>query len=1136
MLCGLVAKEIYAGCSDATGKATINEVYKLTTGTGTASFVEIKIIDETLTSAVYDEWTLQVCYKPSKKNLDCKSYNVSDFIDNFPWLYIQAPTFEDKYLDFKKGFDITLRGDATDNGGADSQEVIDYLDTKNFFEQDLDGCSTGDLPYWFGSQSTNNGTKLAKRISDGTGGWEIVNSNDESETPGANNDGEPEPAPSCDAIFPGAQPFGGSGSIVTGSNRPLCNGVDCSFEGFTSVGSINLNSSLGSFPEQWGAWTFNDNEYNYYTSSPSGENYRLLTSGGTTAIYISGSSVFKKGAGLNVPFTGTGNPSELLIVVDGDLKIEENAVVNGFIYVKGDVVLEKGITFNGAVSATGTFDVKENGRYTYDTSMLNGFDPHGFCEPVSTPTIDHYQIIHDGNGLTCDAEIVTIKACTNTYDGSCTLSTDAVILDVKATGSSSVIDTISFTGTGTASIAYTIAESTVLSLENVSIAATNPTVCFDGSTTNCNLVFADTGFRFFSNTESMPIPEQISGKPSNTGFNSSPLKLQAVEKNPITGACEAALVDNVSVELSASCKNPSACIVGKKVVINSLATDTAISTQDNGATIAYSNVAMDFGTNIENVAEFVFTYPEAGQMQLHARYNIPDKNGAPSDNFMLGSSNNFVVRPFGFYVNVADNPKAQTAGGDKFIAAGEDFSTSLTAVQWQAADDDLSGEENDGVPDTGADLSDNTVTINFGNEIAPEQATITDMLYLPSPGTEGTLTNVDFTNFNGGIDTNTMTYNEVGIVNFNANLISGAYIGASDITGSEPYVGRFIPHHFKLTIGLDGELKSVCDLTSPSSEMTFAYSGQMSSESSGKGALQYLFRPEVIITPQAKLNTHTKNYTGDFDKLLLSGVSRFEVNDGTGTLVLAPIEDAVRDGVDDTNKVKLTANFTDGSLTEASGVLSFEYSLEDNFVYTHEQNSEILPFTSTIHLSLASVIDEDGVTADDADGNGDTGVAEDSVITLNPTGREIRFGRAYLENSFGPETSTLGQVLSVEYFDGTNFVLADTDTCTKYNSTNVSFGSPNEVSLDADDIPAVSGFFVDIVDEPDGVTRKIVLPAAGEGNQGAVEVIYDIYSWLEYDWDWNGVTAKEFNENPSAVATFGLFRGNDRIIYQREVH
>jgi len=918
MLCSLISKESYAACSDAAGKATINEVYKLTTGTGTASFIEIKIIDEVVTSAVYDEWTLQVCYEPSNNNLDCKSYNVSDFTDNFPWLYIQAPTFEDEYLDFKKGFDITLRGDATDNGGADSQEIIDYVVTEDFFEQDLDGCSVDDLPYWFGSLSTNNGTKLAKRITDGTGSWEIVNFNDESETPGANNDGP----------------------------------------------------------------------------------------------------------------------------------------------------------------------------------------------------IDHFEIdAIDGQGLTCEADNITIRACAN---AACSiLNTNATDVVLSINGSEH--KTVTVIGSTEATFNYTTAGIATLSLDKTY-------ECVNGNPNDCDVTFSDTGFRFFSNTEGTDIPTQLSGKPSDTGFNASTLKVQAIEKNPETGACQAVFIDATAIEMAATCVDPTSC-AGSKVAINNLTTTANIDTLNDGETLTYEAVTLNFGDNTGSAAEFIFTYPDAGKMQLHARYNIPDENGDPSGNYMLGSSNNLVVRPFGFYIDVVGNPKAQTAGGDKFIAAGEEFTTTLKAVQWQAGDDDSSGEDNDGVPDTGADISDNAVTLNFGKEVDTETATITDTLYLPVPGTEGTLTSVDFTNFSDGVDTNTMTYSEVGIVRFTATTTS--YLGASDITTIEPFVGRFIPHHFELTTGFDGELKSVCDLTSPSSEMGFAYAGQMSSEASVKGALQYELEPKLLVSAKSSICpdgvcSTTENYTGDFIKFSASNVE-----------YIIPTEDAEKDGVLGV-KVKLTANLTDGTLPEeSSGVITYVFNANDNFIYLHEQNAEIAPFPAKIELGIDSVEDSDGVVAIDGDDDNDNG----RLWVLTPEGIEIRFGRAYLENSFGPETSTLGQVLSIEHFDGTNFVLADEDTCSQYNSTNVRFGLLNEVSLDPDDIPLVSGTFIDIDDLADGVTRQIVLPAAGTDNQGEVEVIYSIYDWLKYDWAYDDEAIDGlYNDDPRAIATFGLFRGNDRIIYQREVH
>jgi hypothetical protein len=199
-------------------------------------------------------------------------------------------------------------------------------------------------------------------------------------------------------------------------------------------------------------------------------------------------------------------------------------------------------------------------------------------------------------------------------------------------------------------------------------------------------------------------------------------------------------------------------------------------------------------------------------------------------------------------------------------------------------------------------------------------------------------------------------------------------------------------------------------------------------------------------------------------------------------------------------------------------------------VYTHEQNSEIPPFISTIHLSLASVIDDDGVTAYDADDLGDTGVAEDTVITLNPTGKEIRFGRAYLENSFGPETADLPQPFATQYLNTSgSYVVNDQDDCTNFDSAKITLTS-GTLNENLTGVNAITGQL------DNGKTRAMLLTAPGAGNQGTVTVEYDIYPWLKYDWDWDGVTAKEFNENPNAVATFGVFRGNDRIIYQREVN
>ena len=146
------------------------------------------------------------------------------------------------------------------------------------------------------------------------------------------------------------------------------------------------------------------------------------------------------------------------------------------------------------------------------------------------------------------------------------------------------------------------------------------------------------------------------------------------------------------------------------------------------------------------------SYSDAGQIELHARYDIPfdnDVNSAITSEDYLVGNDSFVVRPFGFDIDFDEDrannggglSRANDATGPAFARAGVDFSTSVTARVWQAADDSNS----DGVPDSDADLTDNDITPNYGNESsAPENdVVVTHSLVEPAVAIgsrDGTLT------------------------------------------------------------------------------------------------------------------------------------------------------------------------------------------------------------------------------------------------------------------------------------------------------------------------------------------------------------------------------------------------------------
>ncbi|GIC78442.1 LamG domain-containing protein [Moritella sp. F3] len=718
----------------------------------------------------------------------------------------------------------------------------------------------------------------------------------------------------------------------------------------------------------------------------------------------------------------------------------------------------------------------QNNKRNYDGSTDR------FC-PSEPSKIDHFEIEHDSYGLTCEAEIITVNAC---LDASCsTLSNKPVTLDVKALGSSSVVHEISFTGTGAASIPYTTAGSVILSVEDASITAENPTVCVGGSSrTPCLMTFADSGFRFTSSISSNGIPTQLSGKPSNVGYNRSTLALQAIKKNTVTGVCEAALIGTTLIELSAECIEPATCKSNVKI---------------NSTTITNPNtpVSLDFGDEDNNAATFNLTYPDAGKVQLHARYNIP-VDGDPSGDYMKGSSNSLVVRPFGFSIEAADNPKAESAADAKYKKAGEKFTTSVTAVQWQAGQDN----DNDGIPDSGRDLSNNKATPNFGQENTAETVILTHQLVAPSGGSLGSLSGNTIMSFTlGEGKTTNLSWSEVGIIDLTANLSSSSYLGVGPITGTTPYVGRFIPDNFQQIVIEHGTLFATCGANSP-----FAYSGQMDETDDTIGAITYLTKPVLNITAHNTQGELTKNYTGDFAKLMF-----LKTDDKNKISFNAPV-------TTHSNGLALTGKFPElGDIVDlGNGLLTYTLSQNDNFVYIRDADSEIAPFDASFDLPFDVFKDSDGITFKASGDNGDYfetpkfNSASDNTV-------EIRFGRLVLQNSFGPEMVNLTQQLQVEYFDGNNFIVSADDNCLSYDDAKLS-SSPDIDTLGG------TGPFID------GETRSIQLDAQDPDSAGTINVLYDTHSWLEFDWD--NVTGYD---DPFAIATFGLYRGNDRVIYRRKV-
>ncbi|MFB1072577.1 DUF6701 domain-containing protein [Vibrio diabolicus] len=158
-----------------------------------------------------------------------------------------------------------------------------------------------------------------------------------------------------------------------------------------------------------------------------------------------------------------------------------------------------------------------------------------------------------------------------------------------------------------------------------------------------------------------------------------------------------------------------------------------------------------------------------------------------------------------------------------------------------------------------------------------------------------------------------------------------------------------------------------------------------------------------------------------------------------------------------------------------------------------------------------------------------TVIESDSVLAPQP---DIRFGRVDLDDVGGNQGTTLHVPLRVEYWNGSRFIANPDDSQTKV------FGEiedDSQVHIWPKDNSAKDVILGDGGTVSSGSSRSVTATQA-ESYRQQTRVWLDLddskngLPWLKYNWD----NKKAGEENPSSVVTFGIHRGNDRVIYRGE--
>ncbi|KFI11964.1 MSHA biogenesis protein MshQ [Vibrio coralliilyticus] len=714
---------------------------------------------------------------------------------------------------------------------------------------------------------------------------------------------------------------------------------------------------------------------------------------------------------------------------------------------------------------------------TGDLTNNHEIDNFQVCALNSRPIedqIDHFRLTHTGQGLTCKAEEVTIKACKNAtctelYTDSVTATLSPATVDGGGGWVGGNVKTFSG-GSGTFQIRKGQPGTLTLGVTGSTPPARpfSTNLCDDGSgfsADNCDVVFSDSGF--------------VVEVPDKYGAESVTATIQAVKQGDSATQCVPSFANvTKSVDLWSQYRDPVAGVdlVGTpKVSVNS----TEIGTSSTGAT----NFNLVFDSSGQ--ASVNLNYDDAGHMDLHAEFNgTGDEQG-----LKLEGSDTFVSAPKYLTVTAVNSSSgtgvcsSADTSCSVFAKAGGDFTLKVTAYN-----------------------QDDEVTPNYKHS----GITLTHSLVEPSTGNVSA-GSISATSYNhvpilNGTNSVTQSVSEVGVFNFTVTPPSSFYGNTTKTiaAGSTGNIGRFIPAYFELPTTSTDILNTPVLLGACSQSPKFSYIGQ---------SFGYSTNPALTLSPRAADGSPIVNYViGDWWRYSNNWGSRNYIADNGLTMAL------------DTDA---SPSVTRTPATGSTMVLENEMIL-----YTKE-TTPINPFTASFQLVLtvSDVTDSDGVCLKSNDSGACQGINFDDVDGA----MALRWGRLVINDTYGSEIATVRQRLELQHYQSNRFETNTDDSCTSFGAignfvftsgeyTVVTNGSPTQPEVNAS---LVSG-------TASSGESWIEFTPPGSGSTGTITTSFDMDTqgvpWLRDDEDGNG----NFEDSTSGLTQFGLYRGSDRVIWWSE--
>jgi len=814
------------------------------------------------------------------------------------------------------------------------------------------------------------------------------------------------------------------------------------------------------------------------------EGSRLIISpSGSVQIFINDSVEIGEDANINTG--GLVANLTFLLYNNADFEADEDVTFVGIIYSpfnSSDIEFGEDANITGGLITNGKIDLDGDTNLSYgpaeEAAVLA-------IVPCATG-LDHIEITHDGNALTCQAENITVKACANSDCSS--LFTADVSVTVTPTGWLGG-DTQTITnGIRTFSLAITTAGTYTLGVSSSGPSASNSPQCVNSGAgnTRCDIIFFDTGFVY-------DVPNLTSCA------TSASVTLSAVNLSDALQACVPTFQNTTkTVNFWSIYSSPASG--SNQVVLNNGSMNFTLATASPG-----TGVALNFDANGQ--ANITVTYSDAGQLSLNSNYT--------SGNVTLTGGDSFITVPAKLYV-YSDDTDAACATNDAtcspYVSAGDNFNLKIRAA-----------------------CSDNSVTPNFA--LTTIAVTHTNTAPALAQGTLG-ISSFDMASGDSGDHTiSTQTVSEVGVFTFTAT--SPNYLGVTGPLGTSTFLGRFIPDHFcvsssTLSNRTDNNTSTRCSdgfsYLSEDFTNSFTLTAQQSSATCGDGS-------------------STTNYSARFSKFnttnLLSGDNTSDATE-TGVLNIAAIDSTTSLNLSSRINFNTSASTSSGAFT--SGSLSVNAQMDINRSGNSPGYTAETAFTD-VDIGIKP-IDRDNVGLDS------TNLMINSVSYYNTGSTALFFGRLIAENAFGTNQTDVGldMYARVEYCSAvtsgtcTGWAHKTDDSCSLYNinpptgvqlgSSAATIGTPgyylrvsptiSSATFNFDDPGTATSYARVHVPDTNGHSAgwRLFYTAGGNGGNFTIPLNFPFNS---------DTSTHPYLLHIDGIASFGQFRGDDRIIFWREV-